>query len=390
LTASGRLVCQGRQFHVLLGFFDSGTVNEWRTPNSIALRLLGRGDVFYAFVEYGTSAWRAGGDSPGGFATARDPTTGRTSPRGFATGKTLRWSLRYDPDGNGGTGSVTVTIDDQTAICHLAKGHKADGATFNRFGLLTVMKSAAAGGEVWLDDVSINGQSDDFTGDPGWEGVGNRRTYETANVRPRFDFGYCATHHAGGQAAGELGGLVFRGDCRYANRLAAYGDRLADLTLEKPLKASGKICLRRGVSDSTTLLGFYHSQDSLEVNPSQSSGIPRCFLGIAIEGPSSEGFFVYPMYRTKGERQGYAKGPSRPRIRPDGTAHDWSLVYNPPEATGRGQITVTLGNEKVTLDLAAGDRAAGARFNRFGLVTTWIDGNGQHVYFDDLTYTCEQ
>ena len=37
---------------------------------------------------------------------------------------------------------------------------------------------------------------------------------------------------------------------------------------------------------------------------------------------------------------------------------------------------------------APGHRAAGARFDRFGLITTWIDGNGQLVYFDDLRYTC--
>jgi hypothetical protein len=30
------------------------------------------------------------------------------------------------------------------------------------------------------------------------------------------------------------------------------------------------------------------------------------------------------------------------------------------------------------------------RLDRFGLVTTWIDGNGQKVYFDDLTYTARQ
>ena len=26
--------------------------------------------------------------------------------------------------------------------------------------------------------------------------------------------------------------------------------------------------------------------------------------------------------------------------------------------------------------------------DRFGIVTTWVDGNGQTIYFDDLTYTC--
>src|SRR5207302_4513691 len=30
------------------------------------------------------------------------------------------------------------------------------------------------------------------------------------------------------------------------------------------------------------------------------------------------------------------------------------------------------------------------RFDRFGIVTTWIDGNAQRLYFDDLTYTCAQ
>jgi hypothetical protein len=34
--------------------------------------------------------------------------------------------------------------------------------------------------------------------------------------------------------------------------------------------------------------------------------------------------------------------------------------------------------------------AAGATFDRIGTLTTRVDGNGQHVYFDDLTYTVRQ
>jgi hypothetical protein len=33
---------------------------------------------------------------------------------------------------------------------------------------------------------------------------------------------------------------------------------------------------------------------------------------------------------------------------------------------------------------------AGARYNRFGIVSNWVDGNGQVVYVDDLTYTTNQ
>ena len=388
LAASGTLLWTGPAGHVLLGYFNAGTLNEWRTPNSVALRLLGRGDVFYAYVEYCTAKWRAGGDSPGGFATVRDPATGRAEPRGFKAGVPHRWSLRYDPAGNNGGGAVTVTLGGETAVCHLDAGHRADGATFDRFGLLPVLKSVDGGGEVWLDDVTVEGRADDFAAEPGWEGVGNRREYVTAEVRPRFNFGFSPTRHAGGAGAGELGGLVFRGDCRYKDRLAAYGDRLRLLSLDTPLKAAGKVALRRGVSDSTTLLGFYHSADSLAANPSQGSGFPKCFLGVAVEGPSRDGFLFYPAYRTRGDGQGYAAGADRPTILPDGAAHDWSLAYDPAAAGGRGRVVVALDGKAIALDLGAGDRAAGARFDRFGLVTTWIDGNAQRVYFDDLTYTC--
>ena len=191
------------------------------------------------------------------------------------------------------------------------------------------------------------------------------------------------------EAKGELGGLVWRGDCRYADRLAAYGDRLDELTLEKPLIASGKVGLRRGVTDSTTLIGFYHSEDSLEMNPSQESGFPKGFLGAAIEGPSREGFLFYPLYSTRRGESGHASGAGPPHILPDGATHDWMLEYA-PAAAGGARISAWFDKKSVTLDVPATHRAAGARLNRFGLVTTWVDGNGQRVYFDDLTYTCRQ
>jgi hypothetical protein len=391
LTASGTLTCTTPKFHALIGFFNASTVNEWRTPNAIAIRLMGRGDVFYAYVEYATSKWRAGADSPGGFATVIDPESGRSQLKGFPIrDKTYRWSLQYDPQGNNGSGTVRVTIGGETAVCHLDPGHKADGATFNRFGLLNIVKSADDGGEIWLDDVTVNGQSETFDREPGWEGVGNRRTFVTRAVRPFGDFGYTATQYAGGKGKGEIGGLVYRGDCRYPEAMACYADRLAPLTLDKPMKAGGKVSLRRGVSDSSTLIGFFHSQDSMAVTDSQKSIFPRSFLGVSIEGPSSEGFYFYPAYRIGFDVQGYSSGKDRPRLLPNGTTHTWNLTYSPKEANGHGRISVTLDGQTVHLDMEPGSKSAGARFDRFGIITTWIDGNGQQVYFDDLTYTIRQ
>jgi hypothetical protein len=365
-------------------------VNEWRTPNSILLRLYGRGDEFYAYVEYATSRWRAGGDSPGGFSTIIEAETGRPQLKGFASGVPHTWSLVYDPNGNNGAGSIVAKIDDETAVCHLDPGHKDDGATFNRFGVLNIPKSFDQGGEVWFDDLTFDGETESFDSDPKWEAAGTRRTYRTLSVRPRFNFGYSRTNFAGGETAGELGGEIFRGDRRYPERLAYYGDRVGLLTLDKPLRAAGKVVLRRGVSDSTTLLGFFNSKASMAVSNMQPvAGFPESFLGVAIEGPSREGFLFYPACHTSSGTTSYAYGSDLPHILPDGSSHDWSLEYEPPQADRPGRLRATLDGEGGSVDIA---RTASERieFDRFGIITTWIDGNAQRVYFDDLTYTVKQ
>jgi len=158
------------------------------------------------------------------------------------------------------------------------------------------------------------------------------------------------------------------------------------LNLDKPLFASGKVAMRRGVSDSTASIGFYNSVSSMRVNPSQNQSIPMDYLGLNIEGPSSEGFFVYPVFRVHGDIA-RAKAAGAPRIYPDGKVHDWSLKYDPHGAKGNGQITVALDAQSCSLDLEPGARKIGASFDRFGICTPWIDGNSVTVYFDDLTYT---
>lgn len=391
MSASGTLACGAGPVHVLIGFFNAATINEWRTPNTIAIRIQGRGERFFGYVEYATQLWRAGGDGPRPFAQVRDPKTGRSEPRGFSASRTPhRWSLTYDPNAANGRGAITATIDSETAVCELSPGHQADGASFDRFGVLVVSKSADSPGELWLDDVTIDGTLETFSADPGWDARGNRRTYETTNIRPRFDFGFSPTHYSGGAAAGELGGLVFRGDIRYPERMAAYGDRLEPLSLDRPLRASGTIALRRAVSDSTSLLGFYHSRKSLATNPSQDSGFPEHFLGLVVEGPSREGFFVYPAYRLTGGQQEYGRGPKLPRILPDGHPHRWALRYEPAAGSNSGRISLSVDNDTAEIELHEGKQPLGDIFDRFGMITTWIDGNGQSLYFDDLSYTVSQ
>ena len=387
LTASGIVECTGRKFNVLIGFFNKDTLGGWRTPNTLALRLYGRGEVFYAYLEYANKLGRAGADSPQGF-NRKGSVTGKTSPILFQRKELLRWSIRYNPEANEGKGAIYARIGEHEAVCDLGVGHRQEGATFNRFGFLNVMKSADDGDELWLHEAEVNGIKDLFERDPKWEGYHNRRDYATADIRPRFNFGYSNYQIAGGAKKGEIGGLVFRGDARYANSLATYGDRLEPLTLDHPLKASGKITLVRAVSDSTTLFGFFHSVRSHRVMENVRSGFPNNFLGVAIEGPSSEGFFAYPAIRFDSEGT-YASYSSSPRIYPDSRSHTWTLEYQPREA-GRGLILFTLDNKTVTLEITRPSAGSPTQFDRFGIISTCIDGNAQYVYWDDLNYTFRQ
>jgi hypothetical protein len=383
LTASGVVNVPQGGGHTLIGFFNANTVNEWRTPNTIAMRIYGRGTYFIAYLDYGTSLWRAGGGSFGGEAQI---------PSGAAD---YAFSLTYDPNAADGRGTVTATLGSNTSVMTLEAGHKADGATFNRFGILNVMKAADDPGQLWLDNLSINGVLHTFNSDPGWDQRNNRNTYTSTDIRPRFDFGYSpGSSFAGGQIAGEIGGHTFRGDSRVefnGTRMAYYGARLTDtLSLDHPLHAEGKVAFRRGVSDSTTLIGFFHATNSMRNNDSQNSATPENFVGAAIEGPSSEGFYLYPTYGLdqEGVRASGNRGtPTPPFIYPNGASRHWTLDYNPDGNGGTGSIVVTLDGQTVTLNLDPGHKQIGATFNRFGIITTHIDGSGQTVYFDDLIYT---
>ena len=172
--------------------------------------------------------------------------------------------------------------------------------------------------------------------------------------------------------------------------MGAYGDKISMLNLNTKLRARGKVSMTRGVSDSTASIGFYHSEFSLKKNPLQEHSIPMDYLGINIEGPSSEGFYYYPVYRVHGGMSAaynYRNGRAL-KIYPDKKSHDWVLEYDPFARNGQGDITVSLDGQSCVLGLEPGAKEAGAYFNRFGICTPWIDGNSVTAYFDDLEYTC--
>ena len=398
INASGKMyLARGQRGHFYLGLFHVGTLSGWRTPNTLAARIDGRtgrdGPGFHCFIDYGTSKWRAGSDLMGEIDPDGPNYTvagHRVNPRLMPDDAVYEWKLSYDPAGADGNGLLTFSLGDQSVVCPVDPEHRVEGATFTHFGLFPVLKSAGDPAVVWIDDVTINGTHFDFSEYPLWDGMNNRRTYETWHVRPNFNFGWSPTRIAGGKQAGEFGGLIFCGDCRYPERMASYGDRLSTLTLDNPLIARGKICVTRYATDSEASFGFYNAKWSMHSDPSKKRIMPMDYIGIGIGGSTPTGYYFSPFCSLHGDPPEGSRSTSTkaPRIYPDGKVHDWSFTYDPEGADGNGRITVTLDDKTCSLDLGPGYKDVGATFDRFGICTTWRDGNSQTVYFDDITYTC--
>ena len=374
LTASGKFTVTqvNKSSGVLVGWFNAAS-ESWRMPNSLVFRLDGQGGKYWVFFEYGTQNYRTGGGET--FEGRRYQTT-KTPPEPAGTVHT--WSLTYDPNGAAGNGEITFVMDGKTYTAPLMPGHKADGATFNRFGIVNLQVSGK-GMNIYLDDLSVDGESYDFTDDPDWEEKGNRTTFNDREIRPCHNFGWSATNHAGG-TLGEVGGLIWRADARKPEQAAYYADQIGHLTMAHKLEASGKVAMIRASADSAVLIGWFNSRTHIGAPPSN-------FVGIMVEGPSRVGHYFRPVYaNSQGQYEIMGQGPV---IKPSHTSHRWRLSYTPDANDGNGQVTVTFNDETVSLNLKPGIRTDGAVFDRFGILSFQRGGHFVDIYFDDISYTVQ-
>jgi hypothetical protein len=298
-------------------------------------------------------------------------------------GTRYTWTLTYDPDAKQGNGQFRFMTKSNSAkpedfegkpfTVDLPAGFKKEGAVFDRFGLMNMMK-AGNRMTIYFGDLQHNGKPEPLTSDPGWVGSGNRDSYQDREQGGAHDYGFSASTSFAGGKPGEIGGVFWR-----SGKYSYYADRVGPLTLDDRLEARGKVVLRSGAPDSDMFLGWFNSANK-EQPPTQAGH----FLGVHVGGPTRVGHYFHPSLTTaKGTRGQAATGP----LLKQGQAYDWSLVYDPAAEAGRGAIQVTLGKESVTLPLKKGLRAQGASFDRFGVFTPAIGGQIVRLYLDDLTYT---
>src|SRR6185295_17993704 len=166
----------------------------------------------------------------------------------------------YDPKGNDGAGVITLVLDGVVSTCKIGREHRKQGAEFDRFG---IFNNQLPGDflEAYLDDITINGEKEDFSSDPKWDGKGNHDVVQDSSEYGAQNFGFSPTHHAGGAKAGEFGGRFFSVDPWEEQFQGYYGDRVGNLTLEHKLVARGKFVSDHQFStDSTFALGWFNSR----------------------------------------------------------------------------------------------------------------------------------
>ncbi|HEV8606743.1 MAG TPA: hypothetical protein VGQ99_15315 [Tepidisphaeraceae bacterium] len=360
---------------ILFGFFNQNS-KGWRASNSMVFRLDGNGMKYWVLYEYGTQHWLAGG--AGCFEGDAYQTT-KTKPM-KSDGTSHDWKLDYDPDGADGKGLITFTLDGRPWKLALTEGHKHDGATFNRFGILN---QQTTGGQIeaWYDDLVINGEAENFDNDPKWEAIGNQVEYEDRIRRPNNDYGWSPkTTHAG--SGGEIGGLLWRDD-----KGTWYADKVGPFTLDDELYASGKIAFTHAGSDGGASFGYFSAETKKAELAAKKTTDVANILAIHIEGPSRIGHYFNPVFaNSKGEHISPNEGPI---LRPDGKIHDWVFHYQ-PNPDGTGTITVTLDDKPRQIQIPAAQRKVGATLDHFGFFSHANDGNHVIFWIDDLTYTAKK
>jgi len=446
-SASGKIAVTRESFSrgtAYLGFFNHER-QGWRPWSSMAMRLVNVGEKAFIYVDYMTGKWNAGAaemeleipidGSEHTWSFTYDPnatrapwtdtrlrsylTTSRQTveqtlakaqeaepelaraaleerlkaalKKGLVTflprGGGPYWQLKQDKEEL--KGAVTVQLDGgQEFRTYLSAKLRDQPVALDRFGIFNMQLSGGAV-KFHVSDLAVNGRKIDLGKDPGWEGRGNRTQFVERDFQ-RQNFGYSPETNLAGGKKGEIGGIFY--NVEPIDPLHGYyADDVGRLTLDDPIRFSGRISFIEGSTDAGMYFGFFRAEDEKrELPPNRivkSSGWPQPnTLGVVIDGPGQIGWYFMPVC-TAATRELFRNNTSTvflPTRKPRAFAFD----YDPQANNNVGRITVTLdGEPPFTLDLTPAQRKAGATFDRFGLMSFRRGGKFSTLYFDDLTYT---
>jgi hypothetical protein len=374
LTASGTIRMEGPSGGgVLFGWFNSATSFDWRTTDFLGLRLDGHGSVGRLYGEYGT----------------KNALTGAVIGARISPNREVRWSLEYLPDaGDYASGLFRLTVGSNAAEVSVRPEHRAEGATFDRFGFLNV-QVFGSNINAYAGDLTLDGAPMDPATEPDWEGSNNTlRKAQDCIVRNNQDFGYSPETQFAGGDPGEIGGVIWRAQ----GHRSSYADPTAELGLDDVLYAEGTLALERASVDSDLFIGWFHTSSRKR----KGEGMPTDILVAGLGGPSEWGYRLYPVYHTSGDiRDSFGQARKAPRVTPKHHPWRWWICYLPVvNAEGNGRMTVGVEDPAGEYPTTVADipvpveaKEVGADFNRFGIRNFEEGGHMVDVYLDDLRYT---
>lgn len=383
LSASGKMrvlnkTGGGAQF----GWYNSTESTEWRTSNALVLRVSGDSLGWNIYPETGSTNYLAVG--------------GGTLPSGgvrLAYGTSYGWSMSYNP----ATFTVSVTVTGGAGPWSTSYvvpvQMREDGATFDRFGILSQQVEHASSINIFLDDVTVNGITYSFDTDPGWQGVNNNLSITDCVVHNREDYGASATSHASGHAD-EVGGTLWRSPKSY------WADTTANtLDQDDTLYAEGVVRLMQATSDTDVFLGWFNDGATWTTGPPPAITYDAMYASIG--GPSRVGFRVTPTLRSSTglfvkEQFNTPTQYALPLLNARGSSRRFTICYQ-PNGNGTATISTSLDADPdhgipaatAQIQVSAATRSSGLRVNRFGLFTGNTGGHSVGLWVDDLRYTIE-
>jgi hypothetical protein len=445
-SASGKIAVTrdgGKGGVAYLGFFNHER-QGWRPWSSMAMRIVQDGDHAFIYLDYMTGKWQAGAaemkltiPADGSEHTWRlvyDPNATRAPWTDIALHDYLTkgrqtvddllvkarkaepdvtraaleqrlkaalekgqvnflarhgsefWSLKQDKEEL--KGMVSVQVDDAPLYrTYLSAEMRDQPVTLDRFGIFNMQLYHGAL-NFHVTDLVVIDRKIDLSKDPGWTGLNNRTEFVERDFQ-RQNFGYSPDTNFAGGKKGEIGGQFY--NVEPIDPLHGYyADEVGRLTLDDPIRFSGKITFIEGSTDAGMFFGFFRAEDekaALPPNGAIAPGWPQPnVLGVVIDGPAKVGWYFAPVC-TAAKRE-LSVDKAGPVFLPTREHRTFEFIYDPQANNGLGRITITLdGQAPFTLDLKPGQRTAGATFDHFGLMSFRRGGKYSTLYFDDLTYT---
>jgi len=297
----------------------------------------------------------------------------------YRKGKYHLWSLEREPEKI--KGRITFTFDGKSVSYFLLPGHQDLPTTINRFGIWN-MQIYTGSMKFYMSDLVVNNKKIDLSEDPHWQGVNNHVTFVEKDFHSAQNFGYSQTNWAGKQP-GEIGGR-FWGTEVLDPLHGYYAVDIGKMTLNDPIKFSGKINFVEGAVDGRMLIGYFNKKEKIsDIEGEYKGNPPNQYLGLEIMDQTSLGYSFTAVCSPKQNISFEKRGPT---FIPDRIPRTFSFEYD-PSAGKAGRITVTLGDESFSADLTPEQRKTEATFDRFGLLNPRKGGKYVDVYVDDLNYS---